>query len=51
MVGGLLVLLAIGLGALIAWRITASITAPIRLATVTPETPSNTCPVGPASRM
>ena len=37
MVGGLLVLLAIGLGALIAWRITASITAPIGRAVVVAE--------------
>ena len=36
-VGGLLVLLAIGLGALIAWRITASITAPIGRAVVVAE--------------
>ncbi len=37
MVGSLLVLLAIGLGALIAWRITASITAPIGRAVVVAE--------------
>ncbi|MDH4418104.1 methyl-accepting chemotaxis protein [Acidovorax sp. HMWF029] len=37
LVGGLLVLLAIGLGALIAWRITASITAPIGRAVVVAE--------------
>ena len=36
-VGGLLVLLAIGLGALIAWRITASITASIGRAVVVAE--------------
>ena len=36
-VGGLLVLLAIGLGVLIAWRITASITAPIGRAVVVAE--------------
>ena len=36
-VGGLLVLLAIGLGAVIAWRITASITAPIGRAVVVAE--------------
>ena len=36
-VGGLLVLLAMGLGALIAWRITASITAPIGRAVVVAE--------------
>ena len=37
MVGGLLVLLAIALGTLIAWRITASITAPIGRAVVVAE--------------
>ena len=37
LVGGLLVLLAIGLGVLIAWRITASITAPIGRAVVVAE--------------
>ncbi|UCV01307.1 MCP four helix bundle domain-containing protein [Acidovorax radicis] len=36
-VGGLLVLLAIGLGALIAWRITAGITAPLGRAVVVAE--------------
>jgi methyl-accepting chemotaxis protein len=37
MTGGVLVVLAIGLGALIAWRITASITAPIGRAVVVAE--------------
>ena len=37
LVGGLLVALAIGLGALIAWRITTSITAPIGRAVVVAE--------------
>ena len=37
LVGGLLVLLAIGLGALIAWRITNTITAPIGRAVVVAE--------------
>ncbi len=40
-VGGLLVLLAIGLGGLIAWRITTSITAPIGRAVVVAERIAN----------
>jgi methyl-accepting chemotaxis protein len=41
LVGGLLVLLAIGLGGLIAWRITTSITAPIGRAVVVAERIAN----------
>ncbi|MFN7152727.1 MAG: methyl-accepting chemotaxis protein [Acidovorax sp.] len=41
MVGGLLVLLAMGLGGLIAWRITTSITAPIGRAVVVAERIAN----------